>query len=77
MVTMLLGRAAACIRTETRDPESLNSAIATHAHCAQRASGRDVDGGHNDVNGTSVPMRMCAVALQVNAQDLKTHHSPR
>jgi len=31
--------------------------IAKHAHCAQRASGREVDGGHNGVHGTSRPMR--------------------
>jgi len=31
--------------------------IAKHAHCAQRASGREVDGGHNGVHGTSRPRR--------------------
>jgi len=29
--------------------------IAKHAHCAQRASSREVDGEHNGVNGTSRP----------------------
>ena len=38
--------------------------IAKHAHCAHRASGREVDEGHNGVHGTSRTTRMCVGGLQ-------------
>jgi len=52
-MTALIGRSAASLRTGIWDPKRLGSAIATHAHCAERVSDLDEVGEHNVVNGTS------------------------
>jgi len=62
-MTTLIGRAAACLATGKLDPKRLGSAIATHAHCAQRAPDLEVNEVHNGVNGTSAGNAVGALSV--------------